>query len=87
MQNKSFGSCAGLLASIAIAGFISGGIAIFFGLTLGGIGAAVAPDFHYDLVGDFVCPEGTTLEYHQVKYSFHQPGEYSIEASCVDNEG
>lgn len=75
------------LIVVAIVGMASLGIAAFFGLTFGGVAAAVAPDFHFDFVGDFVCPDGTTLEYRQVRYSYHQPGEYTIEASCVDAEG
>lgn len=76
-----------LLLTVAIVGMASAGFAVFFGLTFGGVAVAVAPDFHFDLVGDFVCPEGTSLVYRQVRYSYHQPGEYTIEASCVDDEG
>lgn len=75
------------MLAVAIIGMASAGFATFFGLTFGGVAVAVAPDVHFGLVGDFVCPEGTSLEYRQVRYSYHQPGEYTIEASCVDDEG
>lgn len=87
MKNKTTNACLMSLLAIAIAGMASAGFAVFFGLTFGGVALAVAPDFHFNLVGDFVCPEGSSLEYRQVRYSYHQPGEYTIEASCVDDAG
>jgi hypothetical protein len=87
MEKATTRSFVGVLISVAIVGSASLGFAAFFGMTFGGIATALAPDFHFDLVGDFVCPEGTTFEYHQARYSYHQPGEYTIEARCVDAEG
>jgi hypothetical protein len=87
MKNKATNSCLMLVLIAVIVGMASAGFAVFFGLTFGGVAVAVAPDFHFDLVGDFVCPEGTSLEYGKVRYSYHQPGEYTIEASCVNDEG
>jgi hypothetical protein len=87
MEKKTANSCVFYLLAVAIIGAASLWFAVFFGLTFGGVAAAVAPDFHFGLVGDFVCPEGSSLEYRQVRYSYHQPGEYTIEASCVDVDG
>ncbi len=87
MEKSTRRSFVGVLINVAIVGLVSVGFAAFFGMTLGGIATAIAPDFHFNLVGDFVCPEGTTFEYRQVRYSYHQPGEYTIEAQCVDDEG
>jgi hypothetical protein len=87
MEKATKTSFFGVLIGVAIVGSASLGFAAFFGLTFGGIAAAIAPDFHFNLVGDFVCPEGTTFEYRQARYSYHQPGEYAIEAKCIDDEG
>lgn len=87
MEKNTKRSCWGALISVAIVSLASLGLAIIFGMTFGGIAAAVAPDSHFNLVGDFVCPEGSTFEYRQARYSYHQPGEYTIEAQCVDDEG
>ena len=87
MEKKTTSTCIVTLLAVVIVGIASLGFAAFFGLTFGGVAVAVAPDFHFGLVGDFVCPQGTSLEYRQVRYSYHQPGEYTIEASCVDAEG
>jgi hypothetical protein len=87
MEKATKYSFSGFLIGVVIAGLASFGLAAFFGMTIGGIATAIAPDFHFNLVGDFVCPEDTTFEYHQVRYSYHHPGEYTIEARCVDNEG
>jgi hypothetical protein len=87
MEKTTKHSFVGILISVVIVGLASVCFAAFFGMTLGGIAAAIAPDFHFNLVGDFVCPEGTIFEHRQVRYSYHQPGEYTIEAQCVDDEG
>jgi hypothetical protein len=86
MSGRRLGTLAGLLFGIGVSCAISGFTALIFGATVGGVGTAVAPDFHFNLVSDYVCPEGTTLEYRQAKYSYNEPGEYTLEASC-EGEG
>ena len=86
-MNKGFTSFAGFLIVGFMACCAAGGLALFFGLTVGGVGAAVAPDFHFGIVGDWVCPEDSTFEFRQVRHSYHEPGEYTIEASCVAEDG
>ncbi|MCJ7660437.1 MAG: hypothetical protein MUO67_14920 [Anaerolineales bacterium] len=60
-------------------------------LTFAGMGAGItqafAPGFNNDIVEWLVCPEGTTLEYREVRYSYHQPGEAAIVVSCVTADG
>jgi len=77
----------GFLLLLFITCLIAGGIALFIGPTFGGVGTAIAPDFHFNLVSDWVSPEGSEFTYEELRYSYHEPGESTIEASCISDEG
>ena len=65
----------------------SGLVALTFAGMGSGITQAFVPDFNTDLVDWLVCPQGTTLEYREVRYSYHRPGEAAIVISCVTEDG
>ena len=77
----------GFLLLAVLSCLIAGGSGIFFGLAFGGGSTAIIPDFNFGLVADWACPEGSELVYEQVKYSYNEPGEYTIEASCISADG
>ena len=54
---------------------------------IGGVAMGVAPEFTFGLVGDFVCPEGASLEYYSVQRSYHEPGESEPHVECVSVDG
>jgi len=67
-----------------IAGCIIAGNAIFFGMMMGGVSAAVAQDFTFTLVEDWVCPEGMNI---QVVEGRQWESSTEIFAFCVDKNG
>jgi hypothetical protein len=77
----------GCVLVVVLVCVFSGLLSLIIGLTGGAVGAVVAPDFHFRLVEGIVCPEGLTLEHREVRYSYHEPGEYTIEATCYGPGG
>ncbi len=69
---------------IAVIALMTAGIAA--GL-FGGLSMALAPQKTFGLVSGLVCPEGTRLEYFQVKRGYHQPGESEPHVTCVGEDG
>lgn len=73
-----------VLAGVAaVIGFFALVTAATFGAPL----TAMAPEFTLGLVDGFVCPEGTELEFEAVRQSWHRPGEYTPEVTCVGADG
>jgi hypothetical protein len=75
-----------MVLTIAVCGF-TGGIALTFAGMSSGISQAFIPRFNADLVEWLVCPEGTTIEYKEVRYSYHRPGEAAIVVACLAEDG
>ena len=79
-----------LLVQLGIAVLV-GSMAGFTALTLfgaiGGVAMGVAPESTFGLVEDVVCPEGTDLNYYEVKRSYHDPGESEPHVECVGEDG
>lgn len=67
------------------------GCAGFFALTtfgaIGGVSMGVSPEPTFKLVEGVVCPEGSTVEYYEKKYSYHEPGEAEPHVECVFANG
>ena len=67
------------------------GCAGFFALTsfgiIGGVSMGVSPDSTFKLVESVVCPEGSTVDYYEKKYSYHEPGEAEPHVECVSPNG
>ena len=67
------------------------GCAGFFALTsfgvIGGVSMGVSPEPTFKLVEGVVCPEGSTVEYYEKKYSYHEPGEAEPHVECVSADG
>ena len=67
-----------------LAGCIIAGNAIFFGLMMGGVSAAVAQDFTFGLVESWVCPQGMNIE---VVEGRQWESSTEIFAFCVNKNG
>lgn len=67
------------------------GCAGFFSLTtfgaLGGVSMGVSPEPTFKLVEGVVCPEGSTVEYYEKHYSYHEPGEAEPHVECISTNG
>ena len=72
--------------TLAVCGFTIGNALIFAGMS-SGISQAFFPGFNAGLVEWLVCPEGSTIEYQEVRYSYHQPGEAAIVVACLAEDG
>jgi hypothetical protein len=59
---------------------------IFMGAA-GGSSFAVAPEFNLGLVEGLICPDGTRVEYEEIKRSFHLPGESQPHTTCINDLG
>jgi hypothetical protein len=81
---KRAAGCLGLLALAAcIAGFLA---LVLFG-AVGGVAMAAAPQTTFGLTAPLLCTDGGTLEYHEVKRSYHRPGESEPHLECVQPDG
>lgn len=47
----------------------------------------VAPEATFGLVEDVICADGTSLNYYEVKRSYHEPGESEPHVECVGEDG
>jgi len=75
------------LGALITAGLIAGSIALVSMGAIGGVAMAAAPEFTFGLVANVVCPEGTSLKYYSVHYSYHEPGESEPHVECVGKDG
>jgi hypothetical protein len=83
-MSKRMAGCLGLLALAAlIAGFLA---LVLFG-AVGGVAMAAAPQATFGLTAPLLCAHGGTLEYHEVKRSYHRPGESEPHLECVQPDG
>lgn len=73
----------GLLVVCGFAGFFA---LISFG-AVGGVSMGVSPEPTFKMVEGVVCPEGSTLEYSESRYSYHEPGEAEPHVECVSANG
>ena len=61
-------------------------IAGFFAIMCAGPGILILPA-SARLTERIVCPQGANIEYRRVRYSYHRPGESTLEINCVDQSG
>jgi hypothetical protein len=73
----------GFLVVCGCAGFFA---LIGFGI-IGGVSMGVMPNPTFKLVEGVICPEGSTLEYYEKTYSYHEPGEVEPHVECVAPNG
>ena len=62
-------------------------ITIILMAIVGAIGVIIFPDPHFNLVGNLVCPQGSTFSQEAVQLSYHEPGEYTFLVSCLTEDG
>ena len=73
----------GLLIVCSCAGFFA---LTSFGI-IGGVSMGLSPEPTFKLVEGIVCPEGSTVDYYEKKYSYHEPGEAEPHVECVSAGG
>jgi hypothetical protein len=83
MRKQTIGCLGSLLLAAVIAGFLA---IILFG-AVGGVAIGVWPKATFGLVAPLLCPATTSLDYHEVIRSYHQPGESEPHLDCVQPNG
>lgn len=86
MKNQAF------TLSVRIGAVLATSVVVFFTAIIfaAGFGApatVMAPEFHYQLLEDVLCPEGTTIDFYSVQRSYHEPGESEPHVECVYEDG
>lgn len=72
---------------ILVMAFTAAMIAMILMGIFGAVGIIVFPDFHFNLVGNLVCKEGTTFSQKAVQYDYHESDEFTFLIRCVTDEG
>ena len=83
VRNILFVQLFGLLIVCGCAGFFA---LTSFGI-VGGVSMGVNPVSTFEMVEGVVCPEGSTIDYYEKKYSYHEPGEAEPHVECISANG
>jgi hypothetical protein len=75
------------LLVLAVVATAIGFFALVTAATFGAPLLAMQPEWTLGLVEGAVCPQGSELEFEAVRQSWHRPGEYTPNVSCVAADG